>query len=420
MRMSAFEPLGDTRYEDRFSWFAALGAGVWLLFLAPAVQEGWDERGALAGWVGLLDILAFSAIYIWSFIWARPRRQSGELWRRVIPASLGILAVLLALGVVMVLTVHSSGLGAAVYISVAAVTLVPWWASLPIAVVLATVAETLARTVPGWQGADGVALSVFLAVFAVLGIWTGMRRSRDLVAAKEENALLVIGQERARLARDLHDILGHSLTVIAVKAELADRLVDVSPERARAEIVDIQRLSRDALRDVRLTVDGVRDLTLPGEISRARAALDAAEIEAELPGSTDDVPSELRELFAWTLREGVTNVVRHSGARHCAVTLGRDRIAIVDDGRGMPATDGDVVRDGHGLSGLRERAAAADAHVLVEVPSAGGFRLSVVVGRPASRSSGGPAALTDLADLTASTGRAAGRSDLEPAAPPLR
>ncbi len=408
--MAAFEPLGDTRYETRFSWFASLGAGVWLLFLAPAVQEGWDERGAIVGWVGLLDILAFSAVYVWSFLWARPRRLSGELWRRVLPSSVGILAVLLALGVVMVLTVHSSGLGAAVYISVAAVTLLPWWASLPLAVVLAAVAETLARTVTGWQGADGVALSVFLAVFAVLGIWTAMRRSRDLVAAKEENALLVIGQERARLARDLHDILGHSLTVIAVKAELADRMVDVSPERARAEIADIQRLSRDALRDVRLTVDGVRDLTLPGEISRARAALDAAEIEAELPGSTDEVPSALRELFAWTLREGVTNVVRHSGAHRCSVRLGADRIEIVDDGRGMRAAGDAAPGDGHGLSGLRERAAAAGAHVVVETPPPGGFRLAVVVGAPVPT--------PETADPAVTTGPPArGIPSLEPAAP---
>ncbi len=435
LSMSVFEPLGDTPDETRFRWFAALGAGVWLLFLAPAVQEAWTERDAPVGWVGLLDIIAFSAVYVWTFLWARPRRHSGELWRRVVPSSAGVLALLLVLGVVMVLTVHSAGLGAAVYISVAAVTLLPWWASMPLTVVLAAIAETLARTVPGWDGAAGVALSVFLAAFAVLGIWTAMRRSGDLVAAKEENALLMIGQERARLARDLHDILGHSLTVIAVKAELADRLVDVSPERARAEIADIQRLSRDALRDVRLTVDGVRELTLPGEISRARAALAAAQIQAELPGSTDDVPSELRGLFAWTLREGVTNVVRHSAARHCVVTLRPDRITIADDGRGMRAADGEGLRGGHGLSGLRERAGASGALVAVETPAAGGFRLAVVVAPPA-RTDAAPAPAATAAAATApaataaataapdrpsdSAGPASGIPELEPVAPPVR
>ena len=430
--MSVLEPSRDSRYDTRFSWYAALGAGVWLLFLAPAVQDAWADRAALSGRLGLLDIAAFSTVYVWTFLWARPRRHRGELWRRVLPSSVGVLAVLFALGVGMVLTVHSSGLGAAVYVAVAAVTLLPWWASLPLTVILGAAAETLARTVPGWDGADGVALSVFLASFAVLGIWTAMRRSRDLVAAKEENALLMIGQERARLARDLHDILGHSLTVIAVKAELADRLVDVSPERARAEIADIQRLSRDALRDVRLTVDGVRELTLPGELSRARAALAAAQIQAELPGSTDDVPSELRGLFAWTLREGVTNVIRHGAARHVVVTLGPDRITIADDGRGMHAADGAALQGGHGLSGLRERAAASGAQVVVETPVTGGFRLSVVVARPARaddppavRSSGsagsaGSTGSAGSAGSAGSVGSATGLPEWEPVAPPVR
>jgi two-component system sensor histidine kinase DesK len=244
--------------------------------------------------------------------------------------------------------------------------------------VLALGAEALARTVPGWQGADGVGLSVLLAGFAVWGMWTAMRRSRDLLAAREENALLMVDRERARMARDLHDILGHSLTVIAVKAELADRLVDVSPQRARAEIADIQRLSRDALADVRRTVDGVRELSLPAELARARSALQAAEITADLPGSTDHVPSDVRELFAWTLREGVTNVVRHSAASRCTVTLADDRITIDDDGRGMRSAGASALRDGHGLTGLRERVAAEGAHVVVETPPSGGFRLSVV------------------------------------------
>ena len=289
---------------------------------------------------------------------------------------------------------------------------------------------------PGWDGADGVALSVFLASFAVLGIWTAMRRSRDLVAAKEENALLMIGQERARLARDLHDILGHSLTVIAVKAELADRLVDVSPERARAEIADIQRLSRDALRDVRLTVDGVRELTLPGELSRARAALAAAQIQAELPGSTDDVPSELRGLFAWTLREGVTNVIRHSAARHVRGHARarphhhrRRRTGDARRRRCRPAGRARAVRP-QGARGL-----PPGRRWWSRPRSPAGFRLSVVVARPARaddppavRSSGscrfdlvqprpGPARLVRPARLRSH------RPDYpswEPVAPPVR
>jgi two-component system sensor histidine kinase DesK len=187
-----------------------------------------------------------------------------------------------------------------------------------------------------------------------------MRRTNDLIVAHEENSALVVENERTRFARDLHDILGHSLTVITVKAELANRLLDVDTERARAELEDLERLSRDALADVRRAVEGYRELTLPGELARARTALAAAEIRAEVPGAADDVPSELRELFAWTVREGVTNVIRHSGASCCRVLLSPDAAEVCDDGTGPNAGDG----PGSGLLGLRERAAALGARVI--------------------------------------------------------
>lgn len=176
-------------------------------------------------------------------------------------------------------------------------------------------------------------------------------RNTELVASERRNQVLAVSEERNRFARDLHDILGHSLTVITVKAELAKKLLDVDPDRARAEIDDLEWLSRDALADVRRAVEGYRELTLPGEITRARTALAAAEIEADLPHSVDEVPSHKRELFAWTIREGVTNVIRHSNATHCTVVLNPDCVEIRDDGVG-PVQES----VGHGLTGLRERA----------------------------------------------------------------
>ena len=136
----------------------------------------------------------------------------------------------------------------------------------------------------------GLVFSIVAASLAVFGIRQMMARNVDLVRAHEKNAELAVENERTRFARDLHDILGHSLTVITVKAELANRLLDVDTERARAELADLERLSRDALADVRRAVEGYRELTLPGELARARTALAAAEIEAELPNSTDEVP----------------------------------------------------------------------------------------------------------------------------------
>ena len=221
-----------------------------------------------------------------------------------------------------------------VYVSVACVMVFPFRVAAPIAVALVVGTIALGAR-EDWGSQVGTAFGIMAASVAVFGLRAVMTRNIDLVNAQLENSRLAVDNERTRFARDLHDIMGHSLTVITVKAELAQKLLDVDVERARAEIADLERLSRDALTDVRRAVEGYRDITLPGELVRARVALRAAEIDAELPNSTDDVPSELRELFAWTVREGVTNVIRHSGARHCEVRLTATSAEVRDDG---PAT----------------------------------------------------------------------------------
>ena len=149
--------------------------------------------------------------------------------------------------------------------------------------------------------------------------------------------------------------------MVTVKAELAQRLLDVDPERARQELRDLEVLARDALSDVRATALGIRGISLPGEIAAAREALAAAHVVADLPGAADEVPSRHRELFAWTIREAVTNVVRHSRAAHCRVRLTPHSVEIADDGPGS----GPPAPDGQGLTGLRDRARAAGARLTV-------------------------------------------------------
>lgn len=358
----------------RIAW---LFSAIWLVFLAEPLQAGWEHRGTWQGWVGMVATLLFAATYVAAFAWVRGRAMHLGAVRR--PWAAGVLGAMLVLATVMCLTVGESGLAATVYLVVAAVMFLPSRVALAVVLALAAATAVLTSLVPGWTAMPSLLLSIFLAAFAMWGVSQLIRRNIDLSLAREENARLAVQEERNRVARDLHDILGHSLTVITVKSELAGRLIDVDLDRARQELADLERLARDALVDVRRAVEGYRELTLPGELARARAALDAAEIRADLPHSTDMVPGDLRELFAWGVREGVTNVIRHSAATQCTVRLTPDSVEVLDNGRGP--WDAEVQeRAGNGLRGLQERAAALGATLMTRSIEPQGFSLQIVAG----------------------------------------
>lgn len=159
--------------------------------------------------------------------------------------------------------------------------------------------------------------------------------NRALAVANAEVSRLAVDNERLRFARDMHDILGHSLAVMTLKSQLAGRLVTADPARAAAEMAEVEELSRQALSDVRDAVAGYRELSLEEELEGARRALGAAGVRLEV--SAEPVPGEVESVLAWVVREGTTNVVRHSGARCCRVRAGvRDGeayVSITDDGR---------------------------------------------------------------------------------------
>ncbi|MEO7350623.1 MAG: sensor histidine kinase [Marmoricola sp.] len=357
---------------ERPGRFGMFFIAIWTLFLLMPLNTGWEHRDEVSGWVGIIATLLFAAVYLTIFARRRIQLRGGIPHADLVP---GLLAIggAAALALVVCMAVGQTGTATAVYLCVlCAMTLPRYWA-LPSAVVVALVFYLAGFMVPEWSPDAGLLLSMLAATVAVWGIQQMLIRNTQLVASEKENQRLAVSEERNRFARDLHDILGHSLTVITVKAELAKKLMDVDPERARAEIDDLEWLSRDALADVRRAVEGYRELTLPGEITRARTALAAAEIKADLPNSVDDVPSNKRELFAWTIREGVTNVIRHSNATRCTVVLNPDCVEIRDDGVGP--SHGSV---GQGLTGLRERARAIDATVVTRTLEPG-FSLSVVL-----------------------------------------
>lgn len=352
-------------------------AGIWLVYLfANPVTELVRHADGWRRYVGLAAMATFIVIYftvVGRAGWLRqPPDNRGELLRRWVRL----------LGLVGCVAAVAPGAGARaltcmVFIAAAAMGTLPLLQAWMWVGALFAATELLGRAVPGWSdGGNGFA--VILAGLAVWAFRTAVWRRQQLVQAERELAELALREERSRIARDLHDILGHSLTVVAVKTELAARLVDIDLPRARRELDDLQRLTRDALADVRATALGVRGVSLPGEIASARTALESAGITADLPTAADEVPTRWRELFAWTIREGVTNVVRHSNARRCTVTLDPRRVSVIDDGRGP----GHEPSAGSGLEGLRHRAQLAGA-TLATGPGPGGVGFSITVEVPA-------------------------------------
>ena len=218
---------------------------------------------------------------------------------------------------------------------------------------------------------------------AALGLWaTAFVRQvaavAELRSAREELARMAVDEERLRFARDLHDLLGHSLSLIALKSELAGRLLPDQPEKAETEVHDIEEVARQALGEVREAVAGYRSPTLDEELAGAAEMLGAAGIEFEIENEAGLLPREIDGMLAWAVREGTTNVIRHSQARNCHILLAREDgtvyAQITDDGRG----ETDQETSGSGLSGVSERVATfSDGGFEAGPLPEGGFRLRV-------------------------------------------
>jgi two-component system sensor histidine kinase DesK len=206
----------------------------------------------------------------------------------------------------------------------------------------------------------------------------------ELARTRETLAHLAVLQERERFSRDLHDLLGHTLSVIVVKAQAVRRLAVLDAEAAAEHAGDIETIGRRALVEVRQSVDGYRGTGLAVELERAQNALLAAGItgRTESPDGAGALPADVDALFGWVIREGVTNVIRHSGARTCVVAWSQDahaaRLEILDDGRRAQGDTSPAVSIGNGLAGLTDRVAAGGGR-LEAGPAPDGFRLVVTV-----------------------------------------
>ncbi|HEY3754222.1 MAG TPA: sensor histidine kinase [Pseudonocardiaceae bacterium] len=356
---------------------SVLWPGVFLFYLAQPVSEVFS--GHRPQWQ-IVVVLSSVVVFALSYVLVAARGQhSSHLARALMIAWLGLFPIGMAfiLGPDM-LTFFT-------YMVAPALMLLPPFVGAILgfgSAVSVVVATQVGTGVADWDSAM-ILIVLTLAMFAFGGL---IRTVRQLRATQGKMARLAVAEERSRLARDLHDVLGHSLTTITVKAGLARRVLETSSDRERAiaEVRDVEELARQAMTDVRATVSGYRTASLPAELVGARAALSAAGIAADLPRAVDNVTAGLQETFAYVLREGVTNVIRHSNASRCEVRLGDTWLEVRDNGRSAAdqVTESRATGGGHGLSGLAERLTEVNGTVEAGPLPEGGFMLRVSVPSP--------------------------------------
>ena len=356
------------RRGRRWGLFFACG---YLLYLVPAMYQQLTGRGPIAPRALVLAALVlFIAVYVWYWL---HHAFDARLPRQTVVLLIGLCAIAAGMSVhdwgwIALFTYCTVVAGASSWERRSALALVVGVLVLALAVALSTHAP-----LDTWPYILGGAA---LGGLSMLGIGYLIETTVQLRQAREEVGRLAVAEERLRFARDLHDLLGHSLSVIVLKSELAGRLGDADPERAANEIRDVERVAREALREVREAVAGYRQLGLSQELESARATLGAAGIETRLQALAGGLPTPVDSTLAWALREGVTNVIRHSRAAHAEIRVvrGDDHVdlELLDDGVGCEGCD-----QGNGLRGLRERVSARDGTLIAGPRPEGGFRLAV-------------------------------------------
>ena len=350
-------------FWSKFGW---LLAAVWVVFLIFPVLSITDSPQPLPAKIaGYGLVAAFAAVYLWSFF-----TYSSELGvsasghgRAWVP--FGALLAITA-GTLPILGADAISLGpflisfAAYLLSVRSM----WITNAGV------LAAALSVAIPAGLGDYVFLLGLLVVLIVVNAVNTALiRRSIAEDDLRLDYALLA---EQDRMARDVHDVLGHSLTAIGLKAELAERLLDTDVEGARAELRQIRALNTEALESIRATVGGLRRTTLAQELLCVRAALDDARIKTVLIGNARDIDPVRSTSLSWILREAATNVLRHAHATTCWIHLGPGMLGIEDDGDSLAGS-----HEGHGMRGMRERARLAGAHCEIGDSAHGGTRVAV-------------------------------------------
>ncbi len=335
------EPSAPRRYpflpaDPEIGWVPYL----WLVYVLQIPAFVWLSGGTARDWaITAFSLSLFLPLYFGGY-WVQDRKLI------MVGAAQCLLAIVFG----------RWNPGAAVFFVYAAASLArlgerAWWWMAGLVAIIGMTAAT-----EGYQRSFTIAALVFSVITGANVIHSHERRqvNRRLAMANEEIERLAQIAERERIARDLHDVLGHTLSLVVLKSELASRLAASDPARAATEIADVERIARDALAQVRASVRGYRSQGLAAELDQARQALASAGVRLENRLESVPLSATQESALAMVIREGVTNIVRHAQATECVLSLrqqdGSAEMRMADNGRGLRGAE-----EGLGTRGMRER-----------------------------------------------------------------
>ncbi|MFG3442060.1 sensor histidine kinase [Nonomuraea sp. NPDC047897] len=352
---------------------ALLAVGITAYIALRAAQGRIALPRALAAEVSLLTVFGLFPFMLRDAFDARPRPT----------VKLVVSGLAAAAAVALVPVPPDGGTGEGSWAMVAflwvsvAVLYLPVWGGLALAAVVIGLTSSYVALVTGrpWPGVvvvEGLsALAMTVAMWLWRWLWWTIRDAHD---SKEAKARLAVSEERLRFARDLHDLLGHSLSVITLKSELAAKLATKDAERAAREMADVRRLVAESLTEVQEAVDGYQTLDLDEELAGVRAALEAGGTRCVIEVRAGDLSPAARALLAWAVREGGTNVLKHSAATRCAITIEGGVLEMRNDGARRSTAE-----PGSGLRGLAERMTTAGGSLTATGLPDGDFVLRAAV-----------------------------------------
>jgi two-component system, NarL family, sensor histidine kinase DesK len=323
---------------------------VWLAFMIyPVVGLFEHPRPTLEVVYGLSLMLGFALVFMWAFFWPHDESQFFQTPYRP-PSLIAMLVSYVTFGLLWGL-VEGNAVGLVIYAGS--------FAGFQRSAKPAIASIVIALGVAVWLGLAGAGWFIwsipFFTLIAALGNHASHREMvarRQLAESRQEVERIAKIAERERIARDLHDLLGHTLSVIVLKSELASKLAERDPARATKEIREIERIARESLQEVRSAVRGYRSTGLEGELAGASLACEAAQIKLETYITPLELEWATEQTFSFVLREAVTNAIRYANAKKLWVSLERAgnnaRLSIWDDGSGR-------ITVGNGVRGMRER-----------------------------------------------------------------